>query len=409
MSVVFIFSGFVKTIDPLGLAYKFHDYFEAFGWDFLIPLALVFAFLLSIGELIIGLCLFFKIRMKETGWALLLFMAFFTLLTLFIAITNPVSDCGCFGDAVILTNWQTFLKNVIFFFPTLLIFQQRKEYAPIFTGTVQWVLVISMGIAALCLSLHCYYDLPLIDFRPYRVGTHIPSDMVIPEGMPADEYETILVYEKEGVAREFTLDSELQPWNDSTWHWVETRNVLVKEGYEPPIHDFNLTSFESIDITDSVLYSPDYTFLIVAYDLNKASKRGLEKIDGFAEQAVQNGYRVYGMTSSVLDVVREVDSVLNPSFEFYITDEITLKTMIRSNPGLMLLKEGTIIGKWHYRNIPGKGFFRENGLSYALKENVEKKDDYLSVIVILVLGSMWLLMAVFRMKLLPGRNGKKKK
>ena len=396
MAIVFIFSGFVKAIDPMGSTYKFQDYFEAFGWDFLIPIALVLAILLSSAELIIGLCLFFKIRMKETAWALLLFMSFFTILTLIIALTNPVTDCGCFGDAIILTNWQTFFKNLIFFIPTILVFKHRNLFTHYFKDLIQWTIFIALAIATVLLSLHCYYNLPFIDFRPYDIGTNIPASMEIPEGMPSDEYETILVYEKAGVSKEFTLDSELAPWNDSTWHWVETKNILIKLGYQPPIHDFTLTSFKGIDITDSVLNNSGYSFLVVTDDLLKTNLEGLKKINEFAEIAMQNNYGVFGMTSSVSEFVDEIDAKINPAFEFFITDNITLKTMIRSNPGLILLKDGNIIDKWHYRNIPDESFFSENGLSFSLKEISAKKDDYFALLVISILGSLSLLLSVFR-------------
>lgn len=403
MGIVFIFSGFVKAIDPLGSTYKFQDYFDAFGMEFLSPVALVLAILLSSAELIIGLSLFFKIRMKEAAWALLLFMSFFTILTFAIALTNPVTDCGCFGDAIILTNWQTFIKNLIFFIPTIIVFQHRNQYDHFFSDLVQWTIVLVLAIGTVLLSLHCYYNLPFIDFRPYHIGANIPASMEIPEGMPADEYETILIYEKDGVTEEFTLDSEVEPWNDSTWHWVETRNLLVKKGYEPPIHDFTLTSFEGIDITDSVLNNSGYTFLIIAYDLSKAKLKGLKKINEFVRIAAQNNYSVFGMTSSMSEMVDEINEKVDPAFEFFITDNITLKTMIRSNPGLLLLQDGNIIGKWHYRNIPDESLFDVNGLSFSLREISEQMNDYFALLVLSILGSISLLLSVFRARKLKSK------
>lgn len=368
MAVVFIFSGFVKGIDPLGTAYKFHDYFDAFGLEFLSPLTLVLAVLMNSAELIIGLCLFLKIRMKETAWALLLFMSFFTILTLVLALTNPVSDCGCFGDAIILSNWQTFYKNLLFLIPTFIVFWQRKNFISVSNGIAQWTVFAALSIATILLSVHYYYHLPLIDFRPYHIGANIPESMIIPEGMPTDEYETILVYEKQGIVEEFTLDSEIQPWNDSTWQWVETKTILVKAGYHPPIHDFTLTSYEGVDITDSVLFDQGYSFLVVADNLTKTNLKGLKRINEFAEKAVEKGYSVYGMTSSVSEATDEIKTKLDLIFEFFITDNITLKTMIRSNPGLILIKDGTVIGKWHYRDIPSEKILDEKELDSLMIE-----------------------------------------
>ena len=394
---VFIFAGFVKLIDPLGLTYKFSDYFEAFHLDFFKPLAIVLAIALSATELLIGMNLLMKIRMKETSWALLIFMVFFTILTFIIALTNPVTDCGCFGDALILTNWQTFFKNIIFFIPTIIVFHQRNEFNPGFSPIVQWSIVILLFVSNILLSVHFLRNLPLIDFRPFKIGTHIPSSMEIPESMPVDEYESIMVYEKDGVSREFTLTSPEQPWNDSTWKWVETRNVLVREGYKPPIHDFSLTSHDGVDITNELLYDPGYSFLVIAYDLEKSSKMVLTEIKEFSEQALQYGFSIYGMSSSTDDVIQKVVEPFEYNFEFYTSDDITLKTMIRSNPGVMLIKDGVIIGKWPGRKLPQRDVLESNSLSSSLSGLQAAKSDGIAVIVVLIFALMGILMTTFRL------------
>ncbi|MBA7547939.1 hypothetical protein ES705_40380 [subsurface metagenome] len=383
MGIVFIFSGFVKDIDPLGTTYKFWDYFEAFGLGFLSHVALVLAIFLSSAELIIGVCLFLKIRLKETVWALFLFMSFFTILTFIIALTNPVADCGCFGDAILLTNWQTFFKNLIFFVPTIIVFQQRNKFEHIFKPVTQWFVVVLIATSSVLLSVYYYYNLPLIDFRPYSIGTNIPSSMKIPEGMPIDEYKTVL---------------DEQPWNDSTWKWIETRNVLINSGYKPPIHDFTVTSQNGVDITDTILYDNGYSLLVVAYDLEKSSLKGFEKINEFSEKAIEHDYKVYGMTASTSEILEEVIHSIDPVFEFYITDDITLKTMIRSNPGLILLKEGSIIGKWHYRNIPSEEIFEDNGMAFILSALTKERKDCIALIVVLFIGSISFLLYIFRLR-----------
>lgn len=396
ISIVFIFSGFVKAIDPLGSHYKFSDYFEAFGLGFLGPLSLSLAVLLSSAELLIGLCLFFKVRMRTSSWALLLFMIFFTILTLIIALTDPVSDCGCFGDALILTNWQTFFKNLIFLVPTLIVFRERNNFQLSFIPKIEWSLVIFLFAVTILLSVYCIRNLPFVDFRPYKLGANIPESMEVPEGMPVDEYETVLVYERGGIQQEFTLESSEEPWSDSTWLWIETKNVLISKGYVPPIHDFSLSSSEGEDITSSVLFDSEYSFLFVAYDLKKSNKNGLKKINKFIGEARSNGYNAYGMTSSVVEEVEEVSSNLDLNFDFYTTDEITLKTMIRCNPGLMLIKDGTVIGKWHHRNIPGKEFLKTQGLSYCLAELEKNKNDYFGLGIVIVICLIGLLIFIFR-------------
>ena len=403
IAVVFIFSGFVKAIDPWGSAYKFYDYFEAFHMDFLMPLTLAFAILLCTAELLIGLTLFLNIRMKVTAWALLIFMIYFTLLTFYLALANPVSDCGCFGDAVILTNWQTFFKNLIFLVPTAVVFWQRKKYSVDFSPLTEWSITGILAVMIVLLSLYCLRNLPIMDFRPYKIGANIPELMKIPEGMPVDEYETVLVYEKEGIQKEFTLDSPEKPWSDTSWTWIETRNNLVSKGYVPPIHDFSLISSGNVDITDNVLSNPGYSFLIVASNVKKSSMKGLKKLNDFASQAQKEGYAVYGMTSSTQQVIKESIGVIHLAFTFYTTDEITLKTMVRSNPGLILIKEGVVLAKWHYRNIPSVEDFQTYGaLSYSLTQLQKRQSDTTAWLFIFLIVIMALGLHIFRIR---ERNG----
>jgi uncharacterized membrane protein YphA (DoxX/SURF4 family) len=397
ISLVFIFSGFVKAIDPHGSAYKFSDYFDAFGLDFMSSSTLILAILLSSSELLIGLCLFLKIRMRETAWALMIFMSFFTILTLYNAITNPVTDCGCFGDAWILTNWQTFFKNLFFLIPSVIVFHQRNHFLGKLPDKLEWSIVSVLLSATVFLSVYCIMNLPLIDFRPYKVGTDIKASMTVPEGMPVDKYETVLIYEKNGLRKEFTLSSPEKPWSDSTWNWIETKNILIREGYKPPIHDFSLTTEDGTDITDLVLNDPGYSLLIILFNISKADQGGKQRVNSFASKAMESGIKVYGMTASVDKEILDFIKEFKPGYTFYTTDEITLKTMIRSNPGVMLLKEGVVIGMWHHRNIPDDTIFEKGGLSYSLLTEQELRNKRLGIIVLLLIGVMGMLIYMIRL------------
>ncbi len=366
---VFIFSGFVKAIDPLGYTYKISDYFEAFGLDFFIPLALPLAIFFSTAELLIGLSLVMGILMRITSWLLMVFMSFFTVLTFIIALTNPVSDCGCFGDAVILTNWQTFWKNIVFLLPTLIIFFNRRMFKPFTSIGSEWGIALLFVIIGIFLSVTTYRNLPFIDFRPYKIGTHIPSAMEIPEDAEVDEYEFVFVYEKNGQQQEFTQD-ELVEYLDSTWKYVDRKSKLIKKGYEPPIHDFTITTSDGTDITDSVLYQTDYALLVIAYDLNKSNSKGMGEIEKFTAKMAEQGVNIYGLTSSTGDDITNMEMNYDFVFDFHTTDEITLKTIVRSNPGIILIHRGTIIGKWHYRNLPDVEQINENILSFSLTDNI---------------------------------------
>ncbi len=375
---LFIFSGFVKGIDPMGSTYKFIDYFEAFHLGFLNSVAFPLAILLSTGELVIGINLLLGIRMKITSYALLIFMSFFTVLTLILAIYNPVTDCGCFGDAIILTNWQTFWKNIIILVPTLIIFFSRNQFIPFYADNIEWRLTAIFILTGILISVYSYRNLPLMDFRPYKIGTNIPEKMTIPEDARPDEYKAIVVYEKNGIRKEFNEDNI--PWQDTTWKWVETRHILISKGYEPPIHDFTISTLDGDDITDMVITDPGYSFLLIANDLAKTNTGAFRIIDKTARACIGNSCSFYCLTSSTTEEIKKFQDKLKLDFDFYTTDEITLKTIIRSNPGLILLKEGNIIGKWHYNNFPEFNASDRNYISYVLdsqRKDREKLTVYL--------------------------------
>lgn len=412
VGIVFIFSGFVKAVDPLGSTYKFVDYFQAFGLDFFEPIAFPLSLLMSAAEFIIGVALLIGIRMKPASWAVLLFMGFFTPLTFILALTNPVTDCGCFGDALILTNWETFYKNLLIMAMTLVIFFERDKFKQLFCTKVEWFITGGFTLLIIAISMSGYMHLPIMDFRPYKVGTYIPEKMVFPEDAEPDQYETLLYYEKDGEVKEFTVSN----MPDSTWKWVDTKNILVKTGYKPPIHDFVIESSEDGDITDVVLSDENYNFLLVSYDINKACKEGFKNIYPLAEYCKENNYAFKALTASSNNDVEELKDYLKAelniedteaeeqfetfyyyekdgetsmfteddlpdstwtfvhqeeelmmddnqndgfAFEFFNSDEITLKTIVRANPGLVLLKGGTVIDKWHFNDVPSIEEFKK--------------------------------------------------
>jgi hypothetical protein len=354
--------------------------------DAFVPLAFPLAILLSGAELMIGLNLLGRIRMQFTAWLLLIFMSFFSILTFILALTNPVTDCGCFGDALKLTNWQTFGKNIILFVPTLVVFFRRKKFSPAASALSEWILS-AINLAIACgISVYCIVHEPVIDFRPYRIGTYIPGQMVIPEGAPLDEYQTLLVYEKEGVKQEFT-DKNF-PWQDTTWKWVETKQKLLKKGYEPPIHDFSITSSDGADITEAILADKGYVFLVISPNLTRASMKGFQALDPLTLRAKELGFAVYGVTASAENEVAEFRNNIQPPYDFCTADETTLKTILRSNPGVLLLHEGTVIGKWNFRDVPEAGKLRTDLLSVVLLER-QKQHNHLTIIMLSAIG-LWL-------------------
>lgn len=348
-AAVFVFSGFVKAVDPLGTVYKIQDYLTAFGgvWQGLVSLAFPVAILMILFELLLGLCLLFQVRFRLAAILSLFFMLVMTPLTLYIAIKNPVTDCGCFGDALVITNWQTFIKNIFFLSFSIIMVWKRKSFRPLFNKKPEWTLLIVFAVVALSFMAYNLNRLPLIDFRPYKVGVNIAEAMSIPDDAPGDEYEYNFVYEKEGARKTFGLEN----LPDSSWTFVSQQNRLIKEGYRPPIDDFLILSVDYDDVTDDLLSYPGKTYVAIMYDLNKASRNGVEEVRRFHEQLKDENTRFVAITASSRTVIKEFKDANRLPFAFYSADDILLKTMIRSNPGLILLEEGTISAKWHWQRI----------------------------------------------------------
>ena len=351
VGLLFVFSGFVKVVDPLGLTYKIEDYLTAFGGIFssLSFLAPAGGIILPSIELLIGLNLLFMIQLRLTSILAFLLMLILTPLTLYIAVFNPVSDCGCFGDALLISNWATFSKNVVLLILVLILLFTTKNKKSILLAKHEYLLVaffFGIGIGISTVSLR---NLPPIDFRPYKIGTNIPESMFVPNDVPLDVYETTFVYAKNGVEKEFTLEN--YPKNDSTWTFVDQKTVLVSTGYKAPIHDFSIVDAEFNDITEDVIYSKAYTYLLVMYDINKASEEGAKRAEIIYNKYKNTSTKFYALTASTDDDIEAFVKKTGVTFPFCKTDPITLKTIVRANPGLVLIKNGVIENKWHWRNF----------------------------------------------------------
>ncbi len=351
IGLVFMFSGIVKAIDPLGSAYKFHDYFQAFNIGFLEKLSLPMAVILCATEFLAGFSVLTGLRQKTGLWLVMLMMLIFTPLTFVLALTNPVSDCGCFGDAVHLTNWETFGKNIILLAAVILLFGGIKKRLQQFRTSTEWMAIGSAGIIFILFAVFNLRYLPVIDFLPYKTGVKIAEKMIIPEDAPADKYETTFIYEKDGNRKEFSISD--YPANDTSWEFIDQKSVLIKKGYTPPIHDFSITSAEGDDLTQKVLSNPGYTLLMITKKLQEANREALDSGFELGRFCQSNGIDFLILTSSGSEEAKSYDKDL----KFYSTDETTLKTMIRSNPGYILLKDGTIIGKWSHAGCPDKESF----------------------------------------------------
>lgn len=349
IGLVFIFSGFVKGVDPLGTTYKLIDYFDAFQIGFLIPLAFPFSIVLNMSEFILGIALIIGIFPKLFLWLATVYMALFTPLTFVLAIYNPVTDCGCFGDAIVMSNWQTFFKNIVLVVLLIPVFICRKKIQVAFSQKGQWTIIILSIIGFIFLSAYTYRHLPFVDFRPYKIETYIPHGMYIPEGVPADSFSYSVVYKKGKTIKEFSIENIPI---DTTWKWIETKSKLERKGYHPPIHDFSFTNQLGENVTDSILYDTNYVFLAISHKLNKVSEEGLIDLKSIYKHSKVRNYKFYLATASTSDEIHQYMEELSLPFSFYMADDIMLKTIVRANPGLVLIKNGTIINKWHFNDFP---------------------------------------------------------
>ena len=362
LATLFIFSGFVKAVDPLGSFYKIQDYLAAFGIISWFPtyLPLLFAIILSSAEFCVGVFLFFGVRRKIASTLALLLMSVMTPLTLYLALANPVSDCGCFGDAWVLTNWQTFGKNIVLLIAAIAVFRERKLMFRFVTLKIEWMVSLYTLLFVFALSFYCLEYLPVLDFRPYKIGADIKAGMEIPEGAKPSVFESRFVLEKDGRQQEFTLDN----YPDITFTFVETLTVFKEKGYEPPIHDFSMISLDTgEDITDSVLTDKGYTFLLVAHRIEEADDSNIDLINEIYDYSVEHGYGFYALTSSPDEEIEMWRERTGAEYPFCQMDDITLKTIIRSNPGLLLIKDGTILNKWSDNQLPDE---------YVLNDSLDK-------------------------------------
>lgn len=360
MGAVFTYSGFVKAVDPMGSQIKFDEYFIAFGMPGMAIFSMFLSFVLSAAELAIGLSFLFRLRMVFASWSAMLFMLIFTPLTLWLAVTNAVDDCGCFGDAVKLTNWGTFWKNVIIDVFVAFIFIFRKRYTKTFFPPVEWILAFSGFLFSISLSWYSLQHLPPIDFRPYKVGTYLPALFPAPEDVEADEYVVYMKLKELETGKTIEVTSD-EYTNNKTYQDKEKYEylsmgepVLVKEGEEPEAHDFYIIDPETNeDLTRQFITDQRFIFMVIAYNINEASDVNADKINALSAYCDTVPHcQMIGLTNSLNKDIEAYRERTGAEYVFYNMDEKALEAVIRSSPGLVLIKNGYILGKWHYNDIP---------------------------------------------------------
>jgi uncharacterized membrane protein YphA (DoxX/SURF4 family) len=346
VGLVFIFSGFVKGVDPLGTVYRMNDYFIVFGIPWATQFSLFLTIFLCTLEFILGISLLFNLRIRFTAWPLLLMMIYFTILTFFDAVLNLVPDCGCFGEAIKLTNVQTFLKNLVLMAMIITIFISRKKFMGFLSAKTESVVLLLFIFAFAGMSVYSYRHLPLIDFMAWKVGNQV-NKMSSEPGKVYMTYKNI----KTGEDEEYLFPD--YPWNDSVW--MAERKFVSRRDVNPntePAMFLKVEDEAGNDVTGNVIENPDFQFILVAWDLAATDKKAFLKILPFYKKAEADGFSFICLTATDFPGIRNFRLANGTAFEFYSADDVVLKTMVRSNPGLILIKNGKVIGKWHYNDFP---------------------------------------------------------
>lgn len=372
VGVLFILSGLIKANDPLGFAYKLEEYFEVFHTTFLSGISVHLSILFCALEVILGAALLLGYQKKLVSWGLLLLIVFFSFLTFWSAAFDVVRTCGCFGDAIVLTPWQSFAKDLVLLIFILVIVKRNKKIHPLFAKKWTSLAMVAVVLFSFGFGIVAYNFLPFVDFLPYKVGDNVVENMKIPEGAPQDVFEIIysLKNNKTGETKKMTdaeyLKTEI--WKDTNWVIVgQPENRLLKKGFEPKIKDLHITDETGTDYTQELLGNPYYNLVVVAYNLKEADVKALGDINAIAVNAAEHyNIRTVLLTSASPESAKQFMRSHHLAFELFYADGVPLKSMVRANPGILLMQNGIVVNKWHYNSLPAyldleSTYFRNNG------------------------------------------------
>lgn len=354
VGLVFIFSGFVKVIDPWGTALKVNEYLSIYGMEWLTPASMTFSIWLCGAELMMGLMLLFRVRTRLISIFALVSMSFFTVLTFLSATWIPVEDCGCFGDALKLTPWETFFKNLIIL-PMVVVIWYRYRPDKIFVfKRIELVLTCLFFTIAMGLGAYCYYHKPLVDFLPYKKGANLYAMIQSQhdtgsEAVSEEEYVLIYRNRRTGKLREFSIDDK--EWqNDKKWEWVETRVDNEAPTVQTLVSEFSLSDVEG-NVTEEILTRPGRVYMICVTNFSKLRKRCAARLRSVVERAEAEGALVVCLTPQLLRYVTRYSFDGSDEVRCYNIDATVMKTMLRAENGLVVLNDGFIEEKYNCRSI----------------------------------------------------------
>lgn len=348
VGILFIISGFIKLNDPVGFSFKLEEYFSQGVLDMPVfePYALAISIFVVIFEVLLGVMLLVGFRVKFTVWSLLIMIVGFTFLTFYSAYYNKVTDCGCFGDAIKLTPWESFTKDIILLVLILALFIGQKYITPLFSFKGRSIVMVISLMLCIAYCNHVLNHLPVIDFRPYKIGANIEDGMSVPEDAPKPIYDYAWKFDVNGEEKVIVTQGDYPQVNGE---FIDVETTEVQKGYEPPVHDFTIEQ-DGEDFAASLLQESKL-LMVIAYDLRKTNEEAYAEVKSVTDQAKSNGYKVIGMSASNSEQTQALIDNHKLDFEFYFTDETTLKTIVRSNPGMLVLEKGTIKQKVHYNDL----------------------------------------------------------
>jgi uncharacterized membrane protein YphA (DoxX/SURF4 family) len=349
VGVLFVTSGFIKLNDPLGFSYKLQEYFstDVLNIPFLEPYALGISVLVVVFEVVLGVFLLIGYKPKFTVLSLLGMIVFFTFLTFYSAYFDKVKDCGCFGDALKLTPWESFTKDLILLFFILILFFGIKHIKPIFNKTPNSIVALLSLIVSLWFGYHVLMHLPSIDFRAYKIGDNLQKNMDTPDNAAKPVIEYTWTFKVNGENKEFMSNGSYPSVEGGEYVGVETKEI--DPGFIPKIQDFSIESGEE-DLTTYFL-EKENLIIVAMYNIANSEAEGLDKLKSFTDEAIKKGYTVIGLSASGDATKQQLRADYNLSFDTYLCDEKVVKTIVRANPGIIILEKGTVINKAHWNDI----------------------------------------------------------
>jgi len=371
VGTLFIFSGLIKINDPVGFSFKLEEYFVVFHITWLSPIAILLAVLICSAEIIAGFTMILGMRSRWSTWALLLIILFFSFLTFYSAWFHKVAECGCFGDAIKLTPWQSFTKNMVLLALVLVLFFNHRYIKAIFKPVFGWIFLILISACSFSMGVYTWHNLPVFDFLPYKVGAYLPALTKVPPGQKGDEYQIMYTLRSKQTGALKTLSDKeylrTKIYENPEWVYVSASDpILVRKGYQAPLSDFHITDDKGNDLTMDILTTKGYLVIYDEYDLSRSYLEVQPRLNEMALAAESYHVRTIGLTAVSSEDADAFSENVNPHYEFFYADETPLKSMVRANPGVVLFHSGTVVGKWNYRNLPPLSYFTA---LYSAEEN----------------------------------------